>query len=141
MKVARRNSDWLLPNTVESFFDRYYNEGNTASRSAFVPRTDIAETEKGFEIQLAVPGMQKEDFKVDLKNGMLTISGERKFDKEEKGKNYYSIQTDYGNFSKSFQLPDDISEKKIEATYENGILNVHAPKDKAKKIESEILVK
>jgi len=141
MKIAKRNTDWLLPNTVDSFFDRFYTEGSTATRSAFMPKTDIAETENGFEIQLAVPGMQKEDFKVDLKNGMLTISGERKFEKEENEKNFYSIQTEYGNFSKSFQLPDDVLAKKIEATYERGILNVNVPKDKSKKLTSEILVK
>ena len=141
MKVARRNTDWLLPNTVDSFFDRFYTDTNSGTRSAFVPKTDIAETDNEFEIQLAVPGMQKEDFKVDLKNGLLTISGERKFDKEETGKNFYSIQTEYGNFSKSFQLPEDVVAKKIEATYESGILNVIVPKDKSKKLTSEILVK
>jgi HSP20 family protein len=141
MKVARRNTDWLLPNTVDSFFDRFYTDTNSATRSAFVPKTDIAETDNEFEIQLAVPGMQKEDFKVDLNNGLLTISGERKFDKEETGKNFYSIQTEYGNFSKSFQLPEDVVAKKIEATYESGILNVIVPKDKSKKLTSEILVK
>ena len=141
MKVARRNTDWLLPNTVDSFFDRFYTDTNSGTRSAFVPKTDIAETDNEFEIQLAVPGMQKEDFKVDLNNGLLTISGERKFDKEETGKNFYSIQTEYGNFSKSFQLPEDVVAKKIEATYESGILNVIVPKDKSKKLTSEILVK
>mgnify|MGYP000975463804 CR=1 FL=1 len=141
MKIARRNTDWLLPNTVDSFFDRYYADTNSGTRSAFVPKTDIAETEVAFEIQLAVPGMRKEDFKVDLKDGMLIVSGERKFDKEETGKNFHTIQTEYGNFSKSFQLPKDVLAKKIEATYESGILNVVVPKDKSKKLTSEILVK
>jgi HSP20 family protein len=141
MKIARRNTDWLLPNTVDSFFDKYYADTNSGTRSAFVPKTDIAETDNEFEIQLAVPGMRKEDFKVDLNNGLLTISGERKFDKEETGKNFYSIQTEYGNFSKSFQLPEDVVAKKIEAAYESGILNVIVPKDKSKKLTSEILVK
>ena len=72
---------------------------------------------------------------------MLIVSGERKFDKEETGKNFHTIQTEYGNFSKSFQLPKDVLAKKIEATYESGILNVVVPKDKSKKLTSEILVK
>ena len=141
MKIARRNTDWLLPNTVDSFFDRYYSDANSGRRSVFVPKTDIAETENEFEIQLAVPGMKKENFKIDLNDGMLTISGDRKFEKEEIGKNFHSIQTEYGSFSKSFQLPKDVEAKKIEATYESGILNVIVPKDKSKKLTSEILVK
>lgn len=137
MKIARRNTDWVLPNTVESFFDRYYSDAN----SSFVPKTDIAETDNEFQIQLAVPGMKKENFKIDLNDGLLTISGDRKFEKEETGKNFHTIQTEYGSFKKTFQLPKDVAAKKIEATYENGILNVIVPKDKSKKLTSEILVK
>ncbi len=141
MSLVKRNSDWFAPASIDSFFDRFLNEGFTPSKSAFVPRTDIAETEKGFEIQLAVPGMSKEDFKVDLKEGRLTVSGERKFNNEQKDRNYYAVQTEYGSFRKSFQLPDNINEKKIDASYENGILSLMIPKDKTKKVESAILVK
>ncbi len=141
MSLVKRNSDWFVPANVDSLFDRFFNDGFGNTRSVFVPRTDISENEKGFEIQLAVPGMKKEDFTVDLKNGKLTISGERKFNNEEKGKNYHSIQTEFGSFKKSFQLPDNVNEKKIEASYEDGILNISIPKDKSKKLESAIVVK
>ena len=141
MNLVKRNSDWFVPASVDSFFDRFFNEGVSTTKNGFVPRTDIAETDKAFEIQLAVPGMNKADFKVDLKDGRLSISGERKFNKEDKGKNYFSVQTEYGSFRKSFQLPEGINEKKIDATYEDGILSVTIPKDKSKKLESAIVVK
>ena len=101
----------------------------------------IAETEKAFEIEVAVPGFDKKDFNIDLNDGLLTISGERKFEKKQSEKNFYSIQTEYGTFKKSFQLPDNIQSDKIEATYENGILSLIIPKDETKKLASKISVK
>ena len=141
MKITRRNPEIHLPNGVDSFFDSFFNEHNNGRSNAFTPRTDIAETEEGFEIQLAVPGMSKQDFKIDLNKGQLSVSGERKLNEEQKGRNYHSLQTEYGSFNKSFQLPDNIDEKKIDAKYEDGILSIVIPKDKAKKLASTILVK
>ena len=141
MSLVKRNSDWFVPSTFDGFVDRFFNDGQPGLKTGFNPKTDIAETDNGFEIQLAVPGMNKEDFTIDLKDGRLSISGERKFEQKKDEKNYYSIQTEYGSFRKSFQMPDNINEKKINASYENGILNISIPKDKEKKRESVILVK
>jgi len=88
-----------------------------------------------------VPGLNKKDISIDLKDGLLTISGERKFDKDNQEKNFYSVQTQYGTFKKAFQLPDSVVEDKIEASYENGILCVVIPKDETKKLVSKITVK
>lgn len=141
MNLIRRNSDWFAPNTMDSFIDRFFNENLENGKTSFNPRTDIAETEKAFEIEVAVPGFNKKDFSIDLNDGLLTISGERKFEKEKNEKNFYSIQTEYGSFKKSFQLPDNIMSEKIEATYENGILSLTIPKDDTKKLVSKINVK
>lgn len=141
MNTIKRNSDWFAPNTMDRFFDNFFNESLKNGANSFNPRTDIAETDKAFEIEIAVPGFNKKDFNIDLNDGLLTISGERKFEKERSEKNFYSIQTEYGSFKKSFQLPDNINSEKIEASYENGILSLAIPKDESKKLVSKINVK
>ncbi|HEY9116215.1 MAG TPA: Hsp20/alpha crystallin family protein [Roseivirga sp.] len=141
MNLIKRNSDWYVPNTMDKFFDRFFNESLENSATTFNPRTDIAETEMAFEIEVAVPGFNKKDFNIDLNDGLLTISGERKFEKKQTEKNFYSIQTEYGSFKKSFQLPENIQSEKIEASYENGILSLIIPKDETKKLTSKISVK
>ena len=141
MSLVKRNSDWLFPSRMDNMIDRFFNDNFQESTSTFNPRVDIAETEKGFEIELAVPGFDKKSFEVDLKDGLLVISGERKFEKKEKEKNFYSIQTEYGSFKKSFQLPDNVDGEKIEADYKNGILSIHVPKDESTKLVSKITVK
>lgn len=141
MNTVRKNSDWLTPTTIDRFVDRFFNESLEQGKSAFNPRVDVAETDKAFEIQVAVPGLDKKEINIDLRDGYLTISGERKFEKKDQEKNFYSVQTQYGTFKKSFQLPDSVVEDKIEASYENGILNVVIPKDEAKKLVSKITVK
>jgi HSP20 family protein len=141
MSLVKRNSDWFFPRRVDQVFDRFLNDHFEDRSTSFNPRVDISETDQAFEIDLAVPGFDKKDFDIDLKEGLLSISGERKFDKEESGKNFYSVQTEYGTFKKSFQLPDSIIADQIEAGYQNGILSVKVPKDEAKKLASKISVK
>lgn len=141
MSLVRKNADWFAPATIDRFVDRFLNDPLNQENSTFSPRVDIAENEKAFEIQVAVPGFNKKDINLDLRDGLLSISGERKFEKEDDKKNFYSVQTQYGTFKKSFQLPDSIEEGKIEASYENGILNVIIPKDESKRLVSKITVK
>lgn len=141
MNVVKRNPEWFGSTSVDAFFDRFFNESIQKGQSGFSPKVDIAETAKEFEIQVAVPGFSKSDFNIDLKDGKLSIAGERKLEKENKERNFISIQTEYGRFFKSFQLPENIDEKRIEAAYENGILSLRIPKDETKKLESKIAVK
>lgn len=141
MNLVKRNPEWFGPASVDLLFDRFFNDSSQKSPNAFSPKVDIAETASAFEIQVAVPGFSKGDFNIDLKEGKLSIAGERKLEKENKEKNFISIQTEYGKFFKSFQLPDNIDEKGIEAAYENGILALRIPKDETKKVESKITVK
>lgn len=141
MSLIRKNPDWMAPATIDRFVDRFFNDSLEQTQTAFTPKVDIAESEKAFEIQVAVPGLEKKDINIDLRDGLLTISGERKFVKKDKEKNFHAVQTQYGTFKRSFQLPDSIEEGKIEASYESGILSVVIPKDESKRIVSKITVK
>jgi len=136
MNLIRYNSlNDFVPTTFSNLIDRFFNE--TLSRTggaaySFVPRVDIVEADNAFEIHVAVPGMNKDDFKLDLNDNLLTVSGERKFTKEQKDKNFHSIETQYGTFSRSFTLPDNVDSGKINAKYVNGILEITVPKDEKK---------
>jgi HSP20 family protein len=101
---------------------------------------DIVENEKSFELHVAVPGMNKDEFKIDLNDSFLTVSGERKFTKEKKENNFHSIETQYGSFSRSFALPENVDATKINAKYENGILEITVPKDEKKILKASIKV-
>lgn len=114
--------------------DEFFNDINTRTDS-FTPSVDISETEKEFEVSVALPGMNKDDINIDLDNGRLTISGERKFENEEKSKNFHRVESRFGSFTRSFQLPDSIDEESITAKYDNGLLTITIAKseDKVKK--------
>ena len=129
--------------SVSSLLDQFFNDSfETGFRGMkFNPQVDISETDKVFEIEVAVPGMQKSDFKIDINKDQLIISGERKRKDEKTEKNYHSVETSYGSFSRTFYLPENIKEDKIEATYEDGILNIILPKDKQKEEKKTIQVK
>ena len=145
MTLIKRNNylNDYAPVTFSSLLDGFFNENLTTPTKAtgFTPKVDIVETDNEFELHTAVPGMDKKDFTVDFNDGKLTISGERKFNKEEKGKNYRSLETQYGSFSRSFHMTDNIASEKISANYENGILTVVVPKDERKVLKSTIEVK
>ncbi len=135
--------DGFAPTTFSHLIDRFFNESNGRSGGSaysFVPKVDILEKEKAFEIYLAVPGMEKEDFRIDLKENVLTLSGERKLRKETKEQDYRSLETQYGAFGRSFVLPENVDAEKIEAKYNNGILEVVVPKDEKKLIKTTIKV-
>jgi HSP20 family protein len=128
--------------TPSVFFDKFFNEFiESAKQNKFLPDVDLVESEKSFELHLAVPGLQKEDFNIEITGDTLVVSGERKFVNETNEKTFHSIETKYGSFSRSFQLPEAVDANHISAEYVNGILTVEIPKDESKKIKSKILVK
>jgi HSP20 family protein len=144
MSLSKYNTSDYRPVSFNSFVDRFFNEGFDPSLnggSRFTPQVDILEHDKSFEIQLALPGMSKNDFSIEMNEGTLSISGERKFENEKNEKNYRSIETQYGSFKRSFHLPKDINIEKIDARYENGILYVNVPKDENKVMKRQISVK
>jgi HSP20 family protein len=107
----------------------------------WTPRVNIAETDKAFEIKAEIPEVNKEDVKVTVHNGVLTVQGERKLEKEEKGKKFHRIERFYGSFTRSFTLPDNVDETKISASFKDGVLNLQIKKteeEKPKSIEVKV---
>lgn len=145
MSIARYNTAMndFLPISFGNLVERFFNESVSRSGGAayaFVPKVDIIEHETAFEIHLAVPGVSKEDFKIDLKDHHLTISGERKFGTEKSENNFKSIETQYGTFRRSFALPENVDGEKINASYKDGILALVVPKDEKKLLKTTIKV-
>ena len=145
MSLMRYNSalNNYAPTSFNSLIDRFFNDSlarSGGSAYSFVPRVDILEEEKSFEIHVAVPGVNKEDFKIDVNDNYLTISGERKNSREKKENNFHSVEIQYGTFSRSFTLPENVDANGISAKYVNGILEVSIPKDEKKTLKTTIKV-
>ena len=94
----------------------------------WAPLVDIVEDGNEYLIKVEAPEVRKEDLKLSVNNGVLTITGERKFEKEEKGKRYHRMERAYGHFSRSFTLPEDSDPGRVTAQYEDGVLKVHVAK-------------
>jgi HSP20 family protein len=109
---------------------------------ALYPNVDINETDGGYTIKADLPGLTKEDIKVNIEDGVLSISGEKKQEVEKKEKDrYYHFERSYGRFSRAFSLPTNVDGKHIEAKYNNGVLEVHLKKSeetKPKAIEVKV---
>lgn len=145
MNLIRYNSalNDYTPSSFSNLIDRFFND--TVARSggsaySFVPRVDIIEEDKAFEVHVAVPGMKKDDFKIDVNDNFLTISGERKYTREKKENNFHSVETQYGTFSRSFTLPENVDATKISAKYLDGILELTIPKDEKKVLKTTVKV-
>ncbi len=107
----------------------------------WVPVVDIVEDEKEFLIKAELPEVPKENVRVTVENGWLTLAGERKFEKEEAGKKYHRVERSYGSFRRSFNLPENADAQKVEAEYKDGILRVHLPKqEKARPRDIEVKI-
>ena len=105
------------------------------------PLVDISEDDKEYRIKVELPEIKKEDVKVTAEEGTLTITGERKFEAEQKGRKYHRVERAYGSFGRSFSLPDDASPVKVNAEFKDGVLTVHLVKDeKAKPQHIEVKV-
>jgi HSP20 family protein len=93
------------------------------------PRVDIVEDDREFLVKVELPEMKREEVKVTVEDGVLSISGERKLEKEEKNKKYHRVEREYGSFVRSFTLPANASGDKVTAEFKDGLLKVHLPKD------------
>jgi HSP20 family protein len=124
---------------LETFFnDQYLN----AAPAAKAPAVNIIESENGFDIELAVPGLKKEDFKINIEKNLLTVSAEVKKEEAAVTKNYSKKEFSFNSFSRSFTLPETIDQNNIEAAYTDGILKLTiAKKEEAKLQPREISVK
>jgi HSP20 family protein len=129
--LVKRNGNFF-PSVINDLFEtdllspELFNfEGSLPSR---IPSVNITEGDKNFKIELAAPGFDKKDFKVETDNGMLTISSEKEKEEKEDTENYRRREFSYSSFRRSFQLPENSIQDKIEAKYENGVLKLTLPK-------------
>lgn len=127
--------NWSPFQDMDGFFDRYYNLMNRtpgaageAGAMSWRPTVDISETKKAYLIKAELPDVEKDDVDVSVENGMLTISGERRFEHEEEDETRHRVERMYGTFSRSFTLPSDADEAHISARSKNGMLKVRIPK-------------
>jgi len=108
-------------------------EGNGGETFKWAPSADISETDKEYLIRAELPAVRKEDVKVTVDGGMITIEGERKQEKEQKSEKFHRIERVYGNFTRSFALPEDSKVAEIRCEDKNGILTIHIPKTATEK--------
>lgn len=133
-----------LRDEIEKVFDSFFGRTpHLIEREGYwVPAIDIEETDNEYIVKAELPGMKKEDIKISLTEDSLTISGERKMEKEEKGKTYHRVEMSYGKFQRSISFPSEVKPEEAKATYKDGILTITIPKsEKAKPKEIEIEVK
>jgi HSP20 family protein len=135
--------------TLRGEIDRLFEEAagrpqlkGETSTANWAPTVDIHEDKEGIHISADLPGLTQKDIKVNIENNILTLSGERKLEREDKKENYYRIERVYGNFIRSFSLPNTVNTEKVEAQIENGVLKILLPKrEEAKPKPVEVKVK
>ena len=131
--VANRNSNQNFP-TVSNWLEEIFNRelpsvfNSNFNTGITLPKVNIKETADAFMVEMAVPGLKKSDFHIDLNNEVLSISTETKEESEHKEENYTRREFGYSSFKRTFNLPESVNDEKINATYENGILHILLPK-------------
>jgi HSP20 family protein len=132
-----------LQNRLNRFFDdpflRTGRMDEDANPGQWNPAVDLYEKDDHFVIKAELPGIGKEDIKVDLKDRVLTLSGERIYDNEVKEENYYRKERSYGKFQRAFALPADVDSDKITAEFKDGVLRVEVPKPEDKKAKQVVI--
>ena len=119
---------------MENLMDRFFGtEGRWLETEKLVPRVNVSESEKEFEVSVDLPGMKPEEISVEVHEGELWITGEKKEEKEEKGKTFHRMERHYGHFRRVIPLPSAVSEEEISAEYTEGVLKVTLPLAEAAK--------
>ncbi len=128
---------------MDRLFDEFRGVGGgpyAALEADFAPAIDMRETEKGIEITAELPGIEEKDIDISLADNVLTLKGEKKAEREEKGKGWYFSERSHGSFSRSIPLPVEVAEDKVNAQFKNGVLKIELPaapetQRKAKRIQ------
>jgi HSP20 family protein len=148
-EAAAQQDDWFPLSSLRREMDRLFDDFFTgfpragwlaAEPGKLSPSVDVAETEKEITVTAELPGLDEKDIEVNLSDGVLTLKGEKKSEKEEKDKTFYRSERSYGMFQRAIPLPVEVLEDKVEAEFAKGVLTVHllkspAAQKKAKKIE------
>lgn len=135
--------DSMIPSNMMNVFDNFFNEaaGKFERNVFFTPRTDVTENAKSFDVHVSLPGLKKEDIKIDVEGDMLTISGERKLKNETNDEKFHMVESFYGKFSRSFTLPENVDKQHIDAELTDGILKLTIPKMDVKENKTTITIK
>ena len=125
----------------DDFFERPFGLspflGESDLMSDFAPRLDISETDKEINIAAELPGLEPEDIHISLDHNTLTISGEKRAEKEEKGKRFYRVERSYGSFHRSIPLLNEVNEDEIDAAFKRGVLKIKLPKTQVAQQQSK----
>jgi HSP20 family protein len=143
VKLANGHKNYNVNPFFNDVFDSILNDSFLSDKlSSRVPAVNIAENENGFQIELAAPGLKKEDFKINLDKNVLSVSADKKVETAEEGKKYSKKEYSYNSFVRSFTLPETVDHANIEAAYIDGVLTLSVAKKEEAKIQSrEIAVK
>jgi HSP20 family protein len=132
-------SPWRELESMQRHLSRVLDDSNQSlgmENGHWLPAVDIRETNDAIVVNAELPGIDKKDVKVDVKDGVLTISGERNYEKDVKEENVHRIERSYGSFSRSFSLPSHVDVGKVQAQLEDGVLEVRLPKTETAKPKS-----
>ncbi|MCX7699197.1 MAG: Hsp20/alpha crystallin family protein [Candidatus Goldbacteria bacterium] len=142
MKLIKRSGTPSKRDIFADFFDSFFNTDLLPTSERLYPAVDIVEDKDKYVLKADIPGLKQDDIKVEVDDGVLKIYGERKHEKkeEDKDKKYHYYERSYGAFERRFVLPSDSDVDKIDAKYENGVLEIQIPKTESKK-PKEIKVK
>ncbi|RKZ32975.1 Hsp20/alpha crystallin family protein [bacterium] len=133
-----------IEDEISKFFDDFLGQKLQTRRQAregWIPRVDISENDDEITVRADIPGMKKEDVKITLSENVLTISGDKRVERDEKKDNYHRIERLFGKFSRSFYIPTNVDPANISAKYNNGVLEIKLPKKeeaKPKEIPIEV---
>ena len=134
------NKNRSVDNWVNEFFNPLFNDSFLSDRFiSRVPAVNVSETSDAYHIELAAPGLEKGDFKINVDGDVLTISAEKKVENTDEGKKYSKREYSYTSFTRSFTLPDSIDHGKIDANYKDGVLNVGIAKKEEAKVVSRLI--
>jgi HSP20 family protein len=126
--LARMNKRYVPAYWDDFFNDAFFTQGNRYGSEGYCPSVNVAEDDKEFRIEVAVPGLSKKDVRIDLEDQILTISSAHKEEQADKKTNYMRREFRHSAFKRSFELPDAVDHEKIVARHEAGIVTIHLPK-------------
>jgi HSP20 family protein len=122
---------------MNRMFDQFFRGGNGhetgATVGAWTPAVDIHETDDGYVLKAELPGVSKDDVSIDMHQNTLTLSGQRKYESAVKDEHYHRVERAYGTFRRSFVLPAKVDQDQVQATFKDGVLELHLPKSEAAK--------
>ena len=124
---------WQTSGGMQTVFECTEAPTQNQNRTCACPRVDIEERADKFAIAVELPGVSKEDVKITLESNILTIKGEKRQEKEQKGRNYHRLERSYGSFQRSFTLPMTVRNDRIDASFQDGVLSIALPKSEEAK--------